>query len=504
MAYEAEPVLRIEGVSKIYGNTCVLDDVDFEVPAGQVHPILGENGAGKSTLAKIIAGAIPPTSGSLTVGGERKYFRSPADSLRAGVVMVYQETSLIPTMTVAQNLQLGHEPWLIRFRSINNAAQHVLQSLNFNVDPRAVVEQLTTAQCQMVEIARAAHFNARVIIFDEPTASLSPVERQQFFELVDRLRERGVAIIFITHALEEALRVADRITVLRDGKRVTCGPVAEFDRPTLVRQMVGRDVSNTHYTRASTYAASKARGEKILSVESVAIKGTVVRNMSFALYGGEVVGVAGLVGSGRSEIAQIVAGVRKHDRPRSGMIYLRSKPVRYSTPAQAIRDGIVYITENRKKNGFFETMTADDNIYLAVLTSQRGWHFLYSRATRQRAADYWIKKLSITASHRNLHLNEYSGGNQQKVVLAKALAQEPDVIFFDEPTRGVDVGVIPQIHETIRALARQGKAVMVISSYLPEILSVSDRILVARRGRIVQELDAAAATEDKIMQAAVS
>lgn len=501
MAYEAVPVLRVKGVNKIYGGTCVLDDVDFEVPAGQVHAILGENGAGKSTLAKIIAGAILPTSGSLTVGGAAKYFRSPADSLRSGVVMVYQETSLIPTMTVAQNLQLGREPWLIRFRSINSAAQRVLESLNFNVDPLAIIEQLTTAQCQMVEIARAVHANARVIIFDEPTASLSPVERQQFFGLVNSLRERGVAIIFITHALEEALRVADRITVLRDGKRVTCGPVTEFDRLTLVRLMVGRDISNAHYSRASAHVASSARGEKILSVNNVTT-GNMVKNMSFSLYAGEVVGVAGLIGSGRSEIAQIVAGVRKHDRLRSGMIYLRGQQVRYSTPAQAIRDGIVYITEDRKRNGFFETMTADDNIYLAVLTSRRGWQFLYSRATRRKIADYWIKKLSITASNRSLRLSEYSGGNQQKIVLAKALAQKPDVIFFDEPTRGVDVGVIPQIHDNIQALAREGKAIMVISSYLPEILSTSDRILVARRGRIVREFDVTAATEDKIMHAA--
>ncbi len=488
--------MRITGGSKRYGGTHVLDNVDFEIYAGEVHALLGENGAGKSTLAKIIAGAVRLSCGSLTISGEVKHFRSPADSLSAGVAMVYQETSLIPTMTVAQNLQLGHEPWINRSSSINDRARRILQSLHFNVDPRAVVEKLSLAQRQMVEIARAVQSNARVIIFDEPTASLSPAERRRFFGLLCTLRKRGLGLVFITHALEEALKVSDRITVLRDGKRLTCAPVAAFDRPTLVRLTVGRDFVNTrHTTQGGT------RGEKVLAVESVTM-GTLVKNMSFSLYAGEVVGITGLIGSGRSEIAKIVAGVFQRDRVRGGMICLRGRPVRYRTPARAIRDGIVYITEERKLNGFFETMTADDNIYLGSLTAHRGWRFLYSRTARKRISDYWIEKLSIKSSDRRLKLNGYSGGNQQKTVLAKALVQEPQIVFFDEPTRGVDVGAIPQIHEIIRMLAREGKAVVVISSYLPEILSVSDRILVARKGRIVEEFDAASATEDKVMHAA--
>lgn len=500
VAREAPPILRIADGSKEYRGTYVLEDVNFEVYASEVHALLGENGAGKSTLAQVIAGAVPLTSGSLTIDGEAKQFRSPADSLRAGVAMVYQESSLIPPMTVAQNLLLGREPWINRSSSIHTAARQMLRSLNFNVDPCAVVERLGPAQRQMVEIARAAHLNARVIIFDEPTASLSPAERHQFFDLLRTLRHRGLGLVFITHAIEEALRVSDRITVLRDGKRVTCAPAAELDRQALIRLIVGRSFVNSRDARSVTREGT--RGEKVLSVERVSM-GVTVKDMSFSLYAGEVVGIIGPIGSGRSEIAKIVAGILKRNRVRGGMIRLRGKPVRYREPVQAIRDGIVYVTEDRKLNGFFETMTVDDNIYLSSLTSRHGWRFLYSRTARTKIADYWIEKLSIKASNASPKLSEYSGGNQQKIVIAKGLAQEPDVLFFDEPTRGVDVGAISQIHEIIQTLAREGKAVVVISSYLPEVLSISNRVLVARNGRIVAEFDSISASEDKIVCAAV-
>jgi ABC-type sugar transport system ATPase subunit len=505
-----EPILRIVAGSKVYGGIHAIDRVDFELRSGEIHAILGENGAGKSTLCKAISGAIELSSGDYFLAGEKVSFSSPGEALTNGVAMVYQETSLVPSMTVAQNLELGMEKFFTVYRKINIAAQQSQQALNFNVDPLALVETLGTAKRQMVEIARAVRHKARVIIFDEPTASLTPEEMQHLFHLLNSLRSQGVGIVFISHALEEALKVADRITVLRDGKLVRTGPASEFDRPTIVRMMVGREVAATRYGTVETEgapapakpAARQREERRVLSVENVTM-GSIVKNMSFSVYEGEVVGVAGLVGSGRTEIAHIICGARKRNFLRGGLIYLNEKPIRYRVPRQAVRDGIVYITEDRKLDGFFETMTADDNIYLGYLAARKVRRILYSLKERKKIADRWVKALSISALKRSLKIVEYSGGNQQKVVVAKSLAQEPSLVIFDEPTRGVDVGAIPQIHASIRALAAEGKAVVVISSYLPEILAVSDRILVARGGRIVEEMAAADASEEKIMYAAI-
>jgi ABC-type sugar transport system ATPase subunit len=500
-----ETILRIVRGTKTYGGVHALDRVDFDLRPGEIHAVLGENGAGKSTLCKAIAGAIEFSSGKYFLNGQPVSFASPGEALKAGVAMVYQETSLVPSMTVAQNLELGMERAFTVYRRINIAAQQSQQALNFNVDPLALVETLGTAKRQMVEIARAVRHQASVIIFDEPTASLTPEEIQHLFHLLRSLRVRGVGIIFISHALEEALKIADRITVLRDGKLVRTSAAAELDRTQVVRMMVGRDISATHY------ASHEDRGDRplvpqerrpVLVVENVTM-GSAVKNMSFSVYAGEVVGMAGLVGSGRTEIAHIVCGARKRNFLRGGLIYLNGKPVRYRVPRQAIKDGIVYITEDRKLDGFFETMTADDNIYLGYLAARKRSRFLYSLKERNKVADRWVTNLAISALKRSLRIIEYSGGNQQKVVVAKSLAQDPSVVIFDEPTRGVDVGAIPQIHAAIRALAAQGKAVIVISSYLPEILAISDRILVARGGRIVEEMSGSTASEEKIMYAAI-
>jgi ABC-type sugar transport system ATPase subunit len=500
------PLLQIVKGSKIYGGLHAIEGVDFELRAGEIHALLGENGAGKSTLCKAIAGAITLTSGDYFINGRKVQFSFPQEALRGGVAMVYQESSLVPSMTVAQNLELGMEKLITVYSKINIAATQSQQSLNFNVDPLTLVENLGTAKRQMVEIVRAVRHNAKVFIFDEPTASLTPEETQHLFHLLNTLRERGAGIIFISHALEEALNIADRITVLRDGRLVSTSRAKDVTRDALVRMMIGRDVTASHYARHGADPASPGapakRGEKALSVENVTMGG-VVKNMSFSVFCGEVVGVFGLVGAGRSEIAQVIFGARKRNFLRGGMIYLRGRPVRYRVPRQAIRDGIAYITEDRKLDGFFETMTVDQNIFFGFLSSPRIRRFLYSPREMKRVADMWIKALSISALKRSLKIVEYSGGNQQKVVVAKSLAQEPSIVIFDEPTRGVDVTAIPQIHAAIRKLAAEDKAVMVISSYIPEILAISDRILVARGGRIVEEMSAADATEAKIMYAAI-
>ncbi|KRQ15802.1 sugar ABC transporter ATP-binding protein [Bradyrhizobium manausense] len=494
-----EPVLEIVGGSKIYGGVHAIEGVNFNLYAGEVHALVGENGAGKSTLCKAIAGAIQLTSGEYRLDGKQVKLEQPRDALNAGICMVYQETSLVPTMTAAQNIELGNENLLTRFRTLNIQAQQLLQSLNFHVEPATPVAMLGTAKKQMVEIARAIYNKARIIIFDEPTASLTPEEIVHFFHLVRDLRARGVSIIYISHALEESLQIADRITVLRDGRHVITAPAKQLSRDSLVQHMVGREVAQ------AVYGGSKKthhRREKVLTVENVTM-GMAVKNMSFSVYAGEVVGIAGLIGSGRTEIAKVIYGALKRNLINGGTIRLRGKPIRYRVPRQAINDGIAYITEDRKANGFFETMVVDDNVYLGKLATKGGFSFLLSRARRAKLATYWVDRLKISALQRKAKIIELSGGNQQKVVLAKTLVQDPSIIIFDEPTRGVDVGTIPHIHAEIRRLADEGKAVVVISSYLPEVLAVSDRILVARTGRIVAEFDSAEATQDKILYAAV-
>jgi simple sugar transport system ATP-binding protein len=497
---DAMPKVRARQATKLYEGVAAIQNVDFDLRAGEVHALVGENGAGKSTLCKAIAGAVQLTSGEILLDGEPCQFLSPADALRRGIAMVYQEDSLVPTMTVAQNVQLGRERFLTTHRRINISAQQLLQSMNFNVEPSDLVATLGTAKRQMVEIARAVYYRAEVMIFDEPTASLTPEETQHLFLLIDDLRRRGIAIIYISHALEEALGIADRITVLRDSRRVITGAAKDFTRATLVEYMVGRTLAQSE-TRRGTGAGP--RGERVLRVQNV-ISGTMVKNMSFSVFAGEVLGIAGLVGSGRSEIAQVIAGARKRNLIHGGTIYLGDRPVRYRVPAQAVRDGITYVTEDRKVAGFFETMTTDDNIYIGWLASLVGRRRrIYRKRHRDSIAANWVAKTRITSINRLSRVIELSGGNQQKVVVAKSLGQEPRLIILDEPTRGVDVGSVEEIHEIIRGLAREGKAVVVISSYLPEILKISDRILVARGGQIVAEFDPREATQEKIMYAAV-
>jgi simple sugar transport system ATP-binding protein len=493
-------LVELQGVTKAYRGIAAITNVDFTVRPGEVHALLGENGAGKSTLTKVIAGVTPLSSGKMLFEGEEVKFASPAEALARGVAMVFQETSLVPSMTVAQNLFLGDEKLFNRLRGLYISAQQFLQSLNFNVDPWATVSTLGAAKKQMVEIARAVRQNAKVIIFDEPTATLTPEEKHHFFSLIERLRKRGVAVVFISHALEEALQISDRITILRDGQLVTTDDTANFDRSSIIRAMVGRDLSTKLYEGG----VRKARkpGRKLLSVQNLSW-GSAVRNNSFSIYGGQVTGMFGLIGSGRTETVKIVAGVQKRNYFHGGEIKLDGEAVRYRVPRPAVKDGIVYVTEDRKIEGFFETMSIADNIYSSLLGADLNKNFVVSFSEVKSVARTWIERLNIKAIDSNARVIELSGGNQQKVVIAEALVQAPRLIIFDEPTRGVDVGAIAEIHELINQLADNGLAVLVISSYLPEIIGLSDRILVSRLGRIVEEFSPASASEEKIMYAAV-
>ncbi|HEY3720705.1 MAG TPA: sugar ABC transporter ATP-binding protein [Roseiarcus sp.] len=496
----SDNILELRKATKLYSEVPAIDGVDFELRRGEIHALVGENGAGKSTLTKVMAGVVTLSSGSMLIDGRPVAPRSPLEARHLGVAMVFQENSLVPTMTVAQNLFLGQERFYNRLRGIYIAAQQFLQSLNFDVTPTATVGMLGAAKKQMVEIARAVLHQAKIIIFDEPTASLTPEEKKYFFDLVRDLKRRGVSIVFISHALEEALLLADRITVLRDGKHVVTDDAAKFDRARIVQAMVGRDLSNT------LYGARKARvrppGARALTVQNLKMA-PIVKNNSLSVFAGQITGVFGLVGAGRTETFKIVAGVLKRDFVHGGEIFLGARPVRFRVPASAVRAGVAYVTEDRKVEGFFETMSIARNIYLGLLAKFPRGRFLTSRTEADRTGESWISQLKVRAIGKGVKVVELSGGNQQKVVIAKSLAQEPSLIIFDEPTRGVDVGAIVEIHDLINRLADEGKAVVVISSYLPEILAISDRILVCRQGKVVEEFSALDATEEKIMYAAI-
>ena len=496
-----EPIIRMDKITKAYRGVPAVREVDFLLHKGEIHALLGENGAGKSTLTKMMAGVVEPTEGSMYFHGQKTVFTSPTEALEAGVAMVFQETSLVPSMTVAQNLYLGSEKFLNRLRGTFISAQQFLQSLNFSVDPTALVATLGAAKRQMVEIARAVHHNAEVIIFDEPTATLTPEEKRHFFALIQRLKKRGVSIIFISHALEEALMISDRITILRDGEMVASDKTANFTRDTIIAAMVGRSLSGELY-RERNESDVRRPGKKVLSVQDISM-GAMVRNNSFSVFAGQVTGIFGLIGSGRTETFKIISGIYKRDFLRGGSVMFNDRPVRYYVPREAVKDGIVYITEDRKSEGFFETMSISENIYSGLLAAGHDKAYYISGKEMSEVATKWSDKLNIRAINENARVVELSGGNQQKVVIGKGLVQEPKLVIFDEPTRGVDVGAIAEIHHIINALADQGLAVVVISSYLPEIMNLSDRILVSRQGRIVEEFSPVEATEEKIMYAAV-
>jgi simple sugar transport system ATP-binding protein len=492
------PVVSLERATKIYGGIAALAEASFELYPGEIHALVGENGAGKSTLCKLIAGVTAPSEGVLRVDGEVVTFAAPKDASLRGISMVYQETSLVPQLTVAQNIVLGREKAFNSVRKVRNAARQVLQRLNFKVDPSQLAGSLSAAKRQMVEIARAVLNEARVIILDEPTAALTPEETDHLFDLMRSLQRSGVAMIFISHALEEALRHADRISVLRNGRMMATGAASEFDRAKLIRHMIGEELDER-----SGLAAPRAPSSAlpVLRVENIRM-GSMVNNMSFSIFPGEITGLAGLIGSGRSEIAKVIMGHTKRNFG-GGRIWLDGREVRYSLPAQAVADGIAYVSEDRKLDGFFDTLSVADNIGL-------GWLAKFGRRTvvaplgrMRKIAGEWEERLSIRRIGADQPVLQLSGGNQQKVVIAKSLAQRPRLVIFDEPTRGVDVGAIAEIRQIIRDIADSGAGVILISSYLPEILELSDRILVAKSGTIAAEFSRAEASAERVLHAAV-
>jgi simple sugar transport system ATP-binding protein len=495
----AAPIVRLEGVTKRYAGIAVLENADFDLYPGEIHALVGENGAGKSTLCKVIAGVIMPSEGRLFIDQQEVHLTAPKDATPYGISMVYQESSLVPQLTAAQNMVLGRERLLNSVRGTRNAARQVLQRLNFNVDPSQLAGSLSAAKRQMVEIARAVLNDARIIILDEPTATLTPEEANHLFEFMRTLQKAGVAMIFISHALEEALLYADRITVLRNGQLMKTAPASEFDRDSLIHHMIGDDLKARQPAPRATRTARTAL--PILRVDNIRM-GSVVNNMSFSIFPGEITGIAGLIGSGRSEVAKVIMGHTKRNFG-GGKIWLEGREVRYRVPSQAVEDGIAYVTEDRKLDGLFDMMPVNENVGLGWL-AKFGRHAAVAPFSKMRAVSReWEERLSIRRVGADQSVLYLSGGNQQKVVFAKSLAQKPRLVIFDEPTRGVDVGAIAEIRQIIRAFADSGAGVMLISSYLPEILDLSDRILVAKGGAIAAEFSRSEASAEKILDAAI-
>jgi len=494
----AQPIVSLENVTKTYGGIAALANANFDLVPGEIHALVGENGAGKSTLCKLIAGVITPSEGVLKVDGEVVALPTPKDASRRGISMVYQETSLVPQLTVAQNIVLGRERPFNSVRQVRSAARQILQSLNFKVEPSQLAGSLSAAKRQMVEIARAVLNQARVIIFDEPTAALTPEETDHLFELMRSLKRKGVSMIFISHALEEALNHADRITVLRNGRVMTTGPASGFNRNLIIQHMIGDELKESAPPPARRAVKSV---RPVLQVENLRM-GSMVNNMSFSIFPGEITGIAGLIGSGRSEVAKVIMGHTKRNFG-GGRIWLDGREVRYRLPAQAVADGIAYVSEDRKLDGFFDTLSTADNIGLGWLAKFGRGRLLAPLKKMRRLAREWEGRLSIRRIGADQPVLYLSGGNQQKVVIAKSLVQEPRLAIFDEPTRGVDVGAIAEIRQIIRGFAESGAGVILISSYLPEILELSDRILVAKSGTIAAEFSRAEASAERILHAAI-
>jgi ribose transport system ATP-binding protein len=481
------PAVRMQNVTKAFGSVRVLNGVDFDVRHGEVHALLGGNGAGKSTLMKILEGVYQLDAGTIEVDGEAVNMSSIHEARQRGIVMIFQEFSLVPTLTVAQNIALAREPksriGLLNERAARKRARELFADMQVEVDPDAEVGNLTTAYWQLTEIAKALSHDARVLIMDEPTASLARSETERLFELVQRLKERGMGIVYISHRLEEIFEIADRVTVLRDGKVVFSRPTPEVTPSEAIEGIVGRTMEEAAQWKPR---AVDRGGEPLLEVRSLE-SGPRVRGVSFKLHKGEILGIAGLMGSGRSELARSLFGV---DRITAGEIHIDGRRRRIRNPQDAIHAGIALIPEDRRTQGLVLAHSMRDNLLLPLLggLSTGG---LIDDSRGKSLASSLIDQLQIRGGSATRPVGLFSGGNQQKVVIAKWLGTGPRILIMDEPTVGVDVGTKAEIIEMIRALADEGKGVIVISSELPELLAVSDRVLVLREGRIEREIDRA-------------
>jgi ribose transport system ATP-binding protein len=492
------PLISIKGITKAFPGVRALSNVRFELLPGEVHALMGENGAGKSTLMKILAGIYTKDAGTILYNEHTVNFGNPREAQAAGIGIIHQELQLMNHLTVAQNIFIGREPTrayglLLDEDKLNRQAEAVLKHMSLRIEPRTSVGSLTVAKQQMVEIAKNLSYNTRVLIMDEPTAALNAVEIEELFKVIRELKARGVGIIYISHKVDELKQISDRVTVLRDGKYVGTVPTETTSIETIISMMVGRTLTDV------------SRHERRVPGEEVALEvknltcGTLVKNVSFSLKRGEILGFAGLMGAGRTEVARAVFGA---DRAQSGEIIVLGKPVAIRTPRQAVAVGIGYLSEDRKRFGLAVGMDVACNVVMATLAKYLSFRFFLRNRQILDTVEKFIMLLDIRTPSPAQEVRYLSGGNQQKVVVAKWLARDCDILFFDEPTRGIDVGAKAEIHKLLRRLADQGKAIIMISSELPEVLHISDRIVVMCEGRITGVLSPADATQERIMQLA--
>jgi rhamnose transport system ATP-binding protein len=496
MMSSAEPVFRMQHISKSFGGVQALRDVHFEIRPGEVHALLGENGAGKSTLIKIMTGVHQPDAGELFLEGQPILFGNTREAQSHGIAAIYQEPSLFPDLDIAENILVGRQPvgrGGVDWKQMYQEAGELLRRLGRALDPRTRARDLSVAQQQVVEIARALSVDAKVLIMDEPTSSLTLGEVEDLFAIVRQLRAAGAAVVFISHRLEELFALADRVTVLRDGAYVGTRAIAEVSTDDLIRMMVGRTLDEL-FPKQSVEA-----GEVALEVEGLGVEGSF-SDVSFALRRGEILGVAGLVGAGRTNLARALFGI---EPATAGTIKIDGKVISIRSPEAAMALGIGYVPEDRKEHGLVLAMSVADNITLPVLPAfaRMGW---LDRRRELRAAAAASERLAVKLADVGQPAGQLSGGNQQKVVLAKWLGTQPRVLILDEPTRGIDVGTKAAVHRLMSSLAAQGMAILMISSELPEVLGMSDRIMVMREGRVTGQFSRAEATQEKVMAAATS
>ena len=490
------PALRVAGITKSFGASKALTEVSFDVAPGEVHALVGENGAGKSTLVKIITGILEPNAGRIELYGEPVRFATPVEARRAGVAAVYQDPKLFPHLDVAENISMGATPvtalGAIDRKAVVARARKSLARIGVHIDPHALIAELSVAELQFVEIARALDADLKLLILDEPTSSLTPAEAQKLFQIVRDLRDNGTAIIFITHRLEELALIADAVTILRDGRHVVTRPAGELSRAEIVRTMVGRPLESMFAGRTK-----RTPGRELLRVEGLTREGAF-SNVSFALRAGEIVGMAGLVGSGRSEIAQACFGLAP---PTAGRVVIDGVPVTPRSPKQMLALGLAYLPEDRDGMGLIMSAPIVSNVTLPILERLARLGLIDDAAGRRIAAKA-VETYHVRTTGVDQLVSDLSGGNRQKVAFARWLSTQPKVLILDEPTHGVDVGSKAQIHRIIAQLADDGLAILVISSDLPEVLGVSDRVLVVAEGELVAELDPSAVDQEAVMMAA--
>ena len=488
-------ILETHHVRKTFPGVIALKNIFFDLYRGEVHVLLGENGAGKSTFVKILSGAYQKTDGQIFLKGRETEIKSPKHAQEKGITIIYQELNLVPHLSAGENIFLGREPsrlGVIDQKQLFFSAQKILDDLGVNILAWRPVKELGVAQQQMVEVAKAISLDAKILIMDEPTSALTEKEIRQLFRTIRELKKQGVSIIYISHRLDEVFEIGDRVTVLRDGERIGTQNIGDLSRAEMIRMMVNRELKEQFPKKKSP------RGEEILRVKNLSTKGTL-KNITFSLYRGEILGVAGLLGSGRTELARALFGADQID---SGNIYINQKPKRVKSPCHAINLGIGFLTEDRKSQGLILNLSVRENICLPNVERFSNRGIMNVRKENQEAERY-VKELRIKTPGLKQKVMALSGGNQQKVVLSKWLCSHADIFIFDEPTRGIDVGSKVEIYNLMNRLTAEGVAILMISSELPEILGMSDRILVMHQGRISGQFSSKEATQEKILHCAI-